>query len=209
MSEQKTRKEEHMTNQEQETIPQEEKETATTGQAATHEAGTEATDGKQKKEHQKHKKEKPSEKIVELEEALEGMKDKHLRLQAEFDNFRKRTLREKADLIKSGGESVLTAILPIVDDFERALVSMQEMADEDPSKVGFLLIYNKFRDFLKNNNVREIEAAGQLFDVDRHFAVTTIPSPTEELKGKIIDVIEKGYTLNDKVIRFAKVVIGE
>ncbi len=217
MSDKETKGEDLKPEQEKEVIapggPTEEQNERPADQAGTscneEEHQEETGDAKARKEHSKHKKDKSTEKISALEEALEAMKDKHLRLQAEFDNFRKRTLREKSDLIKAGGETVLTSVLPIIDDFERALGTMQEVPDEDPSKIGFLLIYNKFRDFLKNNSVREIEATGQVFDVDRHFAVTTIPAPADELKGKIVDVIEKGYTLNDKVIRFAKVVIGE
>lgn len=169
----------------------------------------EPDNGKSHRESHKHKKDKASEKVAELEGVIAGMMDKHLRLQAEFDNFRKRTLREKADLIKSGGETVLTAILPIVDDIERALGSLKEVADDDPSKIGFVLIYNKFQEFLKNNSIREIDATGKEFDVDLHFAVTKIPAPSEDLRGRIVDVVQKGYTLNEKVIRFAKVVIGE
>ena len=161
------------------------------------------------KEHHKAKKEKYQEKLEEQEKVIEEMKDKHLRLQAEFDNFRKRTLKEKADLIKSGGESVLTMILPVIDDFDRALAVMKDVQEDDPSKIGFLLIFNKFKDFMKINNLKEIEAMGQDFDVDIHYALTKIPAPAEELKGKVVDVVEKGYLLNDKVIRFAKVVIGE
>lgn len=161
------------------------------------------------KEHHKAKKEKYQEKFEEQEKVIEEMKDKHLRLQAEFDNFRKRTLKEKADLIKSGGESVLTMILPVIDDFDRALTVMKDVPEDDPSKIGFLLIFNKFKDFMKINNLKEIEAMGQDFDVDIHYALTKIPAPAEELKGKVVDVVEKGYLLNDKVIRFAKVVIGE
>lgn len=174
-----------------------------------HEDLTDKGEGRTHKDPAKHKKEKSSEKIAELEAAVAELKDRHLRLQAEFDNFRKRTLREKAELIKSGGETVLSNILPIVDDFDRALETMKDTPDEDPAKVGFVLIFSKFREFLKQNNIKEIEAAGMAFDVDHHFALTKIPAPTEELKGKIVDVIQKGYTLNDKVIRFAKVVIGE
>jgi len=137
------------------------------------------------------------------------LSDKHLRLQAEFDNFRKRTVREKADLIKSGGETVLTGILPVIDDFERAIESLKEVAEDDPGKQGTLLIYSKLREFLKQNNVKEIEALHHDFDVDYHEALTKIPAPEEKLKGKVVDVIQKGYTLNDKVIRYAKVVVGE
>ena len=157
----------------------------------------------------KVKKDKKDVKIEELEEQLYQMQDKHLRLQAEFDNFRRRTIKEKADLIKSGGESVLVSIIPVIDDFERALGSLNEVPDEDAGKQGTLLIYNKFKEFLKQNNIKEIEAMEQDFDVDLHEAITKIPAPNDELKGKVVDVVQKGYCLNDKVIRFAKVVIGE
>lgn len=164
---------------------------------------------KSHKDQHKSKKDKNHEKILELEATIAGMKDKHLRLQAEFDNFRKRTLKEKTDLIKSGGESVLIRILPVIDDFDRALALMKEIPDDDPAKIGFLLIYNKFRNFLTENNVKEIESAGSDFNVDHHHALSKIPAPSDEMKGKIVDVIEKGYLLNDRVIRFAKVIIGE
>lgn len=157
----------------------------------------------------KSKKDKKEAKIEELESQLKEMQDKHLRLQAEFDNFRRRTIKEKSDLIKSGGESVLVNILPVIDDFERALESMKDISDEDAGKQGTLLIYNKFKEFLKQSNIKEIEALQQDFDVDLHEAITKIPAPSEELKGKVVDVVQKGYCLNDKVIRFAKVVIGE
>ncbi len=165
----------------------------------------EEKEGKKKKS----KKDKKEEQIEELGQKLQELQDKHLRLQAEFDNFRRRTIKEKADLIKSGGESVLVNILPVIDDFERALDSMKEVNDEDAGKQGTLLIYNKLQEFLKQNNVKEIQAQNEVFDVDLHEAITKIPAPNEELKGKVVDVIQKGYCLNEKVIRFAKVVIGE
>lgn len=157
----------------------------------------------------KHKKDKNEVLLQELGEKLAEISDKHLRLQAEFDNFRKRTMKEKADLIKSGGESVLINILPVVDDFERALASLKDLPDDDAGKIGTQLIYNKFSEFLKQNNVKEIEAINLDFNVDLHEAITKIPAPDETLKGKVVDVLQKGYLLNDKVIRFAKVVIGE
>lgn len=157
----------------------------------------------------KHKKDKNEDIIQELGEKLAEITDKHLRLHAEFDNFRRRTMKEKADLIKSGGESVLVNILPVVDDFERALVSLKDVSDEDAGKKGTQLIYNKFSEFLKQNNVKEIDALNQDFNVDLHEAITKIPAPDESLKGKVVDVLQKGYLLNEKVIRFAKVVIGE
>jgi len=166
---------------------------------------------KEAKEHKKMKSKKDKSEVLlqELGEKLAEITDKHLRLQAEFDNFRKRTMKEKADLIKSGGESVLINILPVVDDFERALLSLKDVPDEDAGKKGTQLIYNKFSEFLKQNNIKEIDAVNQDFNVDLHEAITKIPAPNETLKGKVVDVVQKGYTLNDKVIRFAKVVIGE
>jgi molecular chaperone GrpE len=157
----------------------------------------------------KHKKDKNEVLVQELGEKLLELTDKHLRLQAEFDNFRKRTMKEKAELIKSGGESVLINILPVVDDFERALVSLKDVSDDDAGKKGTQLIYNKFSEFLKQNNIKEIDAIKQDFNVDLHEAITKIPAPDETLKGKVVDVLQKGYLLNEKVIRFAKVVIGE
>ncbi len=168
------------------------------------------TDKDEKSEKKKkNKKDKNEELLEELNSKLTELSDKHLRLQAEFDNFRKRTVKEKADLIKSAGESVLINILPVIDDFERAIESMKNVSEEDAGKQGTLLIYNKFSEFLKQNNVKEIEALNQDFDVDLHEAITKIPAPEEKLKGKVVDVVQKGYLLNDKVIRFAKVVIGE
>jgi molecular chaperone GrpE len=157
----------------------------------------------------KSKKDKNVEIIEELGTKLAEINDRHLRLQAEFDNFRKRTLKEKAELIKSGGESVLTSILPIIDDFDRALSTMTGVPEEDPAKIGFMLIFNKFKDFLRINQVTEINAIGQEFNVDQHDAITKIPAPSEDLKGKVVDVVQKGYLLNGKVIRYAKVVIGD
>lgn len=155
------------------------------------------------------KKKKPEVLLEELAEKMAELMDKHLRLQAEFDNFRRRTLKEKAELIKAGGESVLVNILPVIDDFERAIQLLKNVPDTDAGKQGTQLIYAKFVDFLKQNNVKEIEALNQDFDVEHHEAVSTGPAPSKELKGKVIDVIQKGYQLNDKVIRFAKVIIGE
>jgi len=154
-------------------------------------------------------KDKSAEKIEELEDALAQKNDQLLRLHAEFDNYRKRTLKEKMELTKSAGESLFLNILPVIDDFERALKAMENATEIIPVKEGVDLIYKRFSDFIKTNGIKEIESIEQYFDTDLHEAITKIPAPTEELKGKVIDVIQKGYTLNDKVIRFAKVVIGE
>jgi len=148
-------------------------------------------------------------KVAELEIANKEMTDKYLRLSAEFDNYRKRTLRERMELTKTAAESVMLNILPVTDDFERAMQSIEAGMDFEATKEGILLIYNKFKEFNKQNGITEIEAAGKPFDTDLHEALTKIPAPSEDMKGKIVDVIQKGYCLNDKVIRFAKVVVGE
>ncbi|MBQ8502614.1 MAG: nucleotide exchange factor GrpE [Bacteroides sp.] len=149
---------------------------------------------------------------AELEEArkqVEEQKDKFLRLSAEFDNYRKRTLKEKAELILNGGEKSISSILPIVDDFERALKNMETAQDVDAVRQGVELIFNKFMTVLGQNGVKVIETKELSLDTDFHEAVAVIPAPMEELKGKILDCVQTGYTLNDKVIRHAKVVVGE
>jgi len=148
-------------------------------------------------------------KVAELEIANKEMTDKYLRLSAEFDNYRKRTLRERMELTKTAAESVMLNILPVTDDFERAMQSIEAGMDFEATKEGILLIYNKFKEFNKQNGITEIEADGKPFNTDLHEALTKIPAPSEDMKGKIVDVIQKGYCLNDKVIRFAKVVVGE
>lgn len=148
----------------------------------------------------------------ELEKAnqlIEEQKDKHLRLQAEFDNYRKRTMKEKAELILNGGEKSISSILPIVDDFERALKNMETAEDVTAVRQGVELIYNKFMTVLGQNGVKVIETKELPLDTDFHEAIAVIPAPIEELKGKILDCVQTGYTLNDKVIRHAKVVVGE
>lgn len=205
MTSKKQNKEKQITTEEQNVQPQE---TAVNNESVQTEQ--EEVHGETKSHKKSHpKKDAKDEAIEELNAKLADLSDKHLRLQAEFDNFRKRTIKEKAELIKSGGESVLVNILPVVDDFERALNSLKDIPETDAGKQGTQLIYNKFSEFLKQNNVKEIEAVNQEFNVDLHEAITKIPAPAEELKGKVVAVVEKGYVLNDKVIRFAKVVIGE
>lgn len=147
--------------------------------------------------------------VAELENSLANINDKYLRLSAEFDNYRKRTLREKMELTKSAGESVMRNVLPLIDDVERALLSVEQGMDLEATKEGVKLIYNKFKDFAVQNGIKEIEAMGQVFNTDLHEAITKIPAPSEDLKGKVLDIVQKGYYLNDKVIRFAKVVVGE
>lgn len=147
--------------------------------------------------------------IVQLSASLAASNDKYLRLSAEFDNFRKRTLKEKMDLMKNASESVMVSFLPVIDDVERAMIAIENSDNLETTKEGISLIYNKFKDFTKQNGVVEMEAKGLVLNTDHHEAITKIPAPTEELKGKIVDVVQKGYLLNEKVIRYAKVVIGE
>lgn len=144
-----------------------------------------------------------------LQREIDELKDKHLRLSAEFDNYRRRTVKEKMELVKSGGEDVLKKILPIADDFDRAVSHLSEVKDVEAVKAGIMLIYNKFQNFVSTSGLQEIDAKGKDFDTDLHEALTKIPAPVPELKGKVIDVVEKGYMLGDKVARFAKVVVGE
>ncbi len=145
----------------------------------------------------------------QLKEQLIKLNDKYIRLSAEFDNYRKRTLKERMELMKNAGEDVLSNILPVVDNFERAIKTMESATDIDAVKEGVAMIYKNFKDFLNQRGVKEIEANEKDFDTDLHEAVSKIPSPDKKMKGKILDVIEKGYKLNDKVIRYAKVVVGE
>jgi len=148
-------------------------------------------------------------KEVRLERELTEMKDKYLRLSAEFDNYRKRTLKERMEMLKTASEDVLVNLLQVVDNFERALKTMESSQDVTAVKEGIELIYKNFTSFLTQRGMKEIEAIGLEFNTDLHEAITKIPAPSDELKGKVVDVIEKGYKLHDKVSRYAKVVIGE
>lgn len=152
---------------------------------------------------------KEEEALATLEERLNESENKYLRLAAEFDNYRKRTLREKAELTKLAGESILGGLLPVIDDFDRAVESINNTRETDAIKKGVEIIHVKFRDFLKQKGVKEIQAMGNEFNTDLHEAVTKIPVTSKKDKGKIVDVIEKGYLLHDKVLRYAKVVVGE
>lgn len=147
--------------------------------------------------------------IAELTQKCTDLNDKNLRLMAEFDNYRKRTSKERLELIKTAGESILANMLPLIDDFERAQKAMESSEDVVALKEGIGLIYNKFVSFLIQNGVKAIPTENEDFNTDLHEAITTFPAPSEELKGKIIDCVSKGYTLNEKVIRFSKVVVGE
>jgi molecular chaperone GrpE len=170
------------------------------------EVNPEEQESSEKKE--KETVEKPSAED-ELNKKLTEIHDKYLRLSAEFDNYRKRTLREKMELARSGGESVILSLLPVIDDFDRAMASMSDTGDCVAVKEGLVLIYNKLSDFLKQNGVSEIAALNEPFNADQHEAVTGAAVEDEKLKGKIIEVIQKGYSLYGKTIRFPKVIVGE
>lgn len=144
----------------------------------------------------------------ELEIELSAINNKYLRLYSDFENYRKRTAKEKLTLIESSNRDLLLALLPIIDDFERAIVSNEKTEDPEALKEGFLLIYNKFINILEMEGVKPMDAIGKPFDVEYHEAITNIPAPKKTMKGKVIDVTEKGFFLKDKVLRYAKVVVG-
>ena len=162
-----------------------------------------------KAEEQPAKEMSVEDKLAAAETKVAELQDKYLRQVAEFDNYRKRTMKEKAELILNGGEKSISSILPIVDDFERALKNMETATDVAAVKEGVELIYNKFMSVLGQNGVKVIETKEQPLDTDYHEAIAVIPAPNEALKGKILDCVQTGYILNDKVIRHAKVVVGE
>lgn len=153
--------------------------------------------------------EKLQKELDEANEKIASLEDKYLRQVAEFDNYRKRTLKEKAELIKNGGEKAIESILPVLDDFERAIQNMSKDESAADMLTGVELIYNKFIGILKQNGLQKIETEGKDFDTDYHEAIAMIPAPEESLKGKVLDCVQTGYILNDKVIRHAKVAVGE
>lgn len=153
--------------------------------------------------------EKLAEELADARAQIEKEKKEYLFLMAEFDNYRKRVVREKADLVKNAGEKVLEGLLPIVDDFERGLEASRTTDSADAVREGMELIYNKLVKYLETNGVKAMESTGGAFDADLHEAIATIPAPAPEQKGQVLDTVQKGYTLNDKVLRHAKVVVGE
>lgn len=143
------------------------------------------------------------------EDQINELNDKYLRLYSEFDNYRKRTSKERLELFKTAGQDILTDLLPVLDDFERAMQNMESSDDAEAIQTGINLIYNKFKNILENKGLKHFKSIENDFDPEVHEAITKIPAPIKKLKGKVVDEIEKGYMLNDKVIRFAKVVVGE
>jgi molecular chaperone GrpE len=147
--------------------------------------------------------------VEKLQKELDELKDKHLRLSAEFDNYRKRTLKEKSDMLKYSAEVVLKDLLPVVDDLERALQAIKSTDEITAVKEGLTLIVSKFNEFLNSKGIKEIEAMGSELNTDLHEAVAKTPVQDDSQKGRVVDVIQKGYMLHDKVMRFSKVVVGE
>lgn len=148
-----------------------------------------------------------NEEVIKLQQEVAEQKDKFIRLYSEFENYKRRTSKEKLELIQAANEQLIKSLLPVIDDFERAGKSVRNPQDQDAE--GFLLIHNKFKKILDQNGVKEMEVGvGSDFNADLQEAITQIPAPEEKLKGKVVDVVEKGYLLNEKVIRFAKVVVG-
>ena len=194
-----------MSKKEQEQVKEEElqqEETQTEAQNAE-------VESQNAEEEQPAKEETPEDKIAALQAELEKSQKEHLFLMAEFDNYRKRTVKEKAELIKNGGEKAMLGLLPVIDDFERAIDAIDKSSDVDSLKEGVDLIYNKFMKYLETQQVKPMESTGTDFDADIYEAVTTFPAPDESMKGKVIDTVQKGYTINEKVLRHAKVVVGQ
>ena len=194
-----------MSKKEQEQVKEEElqqEETQTEAQNAE-------VESQNAEEEQPAKEETPEDKIAALQAELEKSQKEYLFLMAEFDNYRKRTVKEKAELIKNGGEKAMLGLLPVIDDFERAIDAIDKSSDVEGLKEGVDLIYNKFMKYLESQQVKPMESTGTDFDADIYEAVTTFPAPDESIKGKVIDTVQKGYTINEKVLRHAKVVVGQ
>lgn len=194
-----------MSKKEQEQVKEEElqqEETQTEAQNAE-------VESQNPEEEQPAKEETPEDKIAALQAELEKSQKEYLFLMAEFDNYRKRTVKEKAELIKNGGEKAMLGLLPVIDDFERAIDAIDKSSDVESLKEGVDLIYNKFMKYLESQQVKPMESTGTDFDADIYEAVTTFPAPDESMKGKVIDTVQKGYTINEKVLRHAKVVVGQ
>lgn len=193
---------------EEEVLQEKEVEQAATAEGTEETAAEEATSEETAAEEVKAEP-TAEEKLAQLEEELAKEKKEYLFLMADFDNFRKRTLKEKAELIRNGGEKVLGDLLPVLDDFERALQAINSGNDVESLKEGVNLIYGKFVQYLEKNQVKEIISTDADFDTELHDAVTTFPVDDESKKGKVIDTVQKGYMINDKVLRHAKVVVGQ
>ncbi len=162
-----------------------------------------------KKSKRKSKKDEQAEQIEELQAELSEQKDKFLRLFAEFDNFKKRSMKERLELMKTAAQETISSLLPVLDDFDRAKKYADDDSSEEQFSEGVTAVYNKLHGALKAKGLETMETTGQVFDAELHNAITEIPAPSEDMKGKIIDTVETGYILNDKIIRHAKVVVGK
>lgn len=169
----------------------------------------EMKDQETSQEEKEVQEEEPKDPAQEWEAKYNELNDKYLRLYSDFDNYRKRTIKEKGDLISSASGDIMKDLLTVLDDFERAIQSNEESNDPESLKEGFQLIYNKFKSILTAKGLKPMDSKGEPFDIDHHEAVTNIPAQDDEDKGKVMDVIEKGYFLNEKVLRYAKVVVGQ
>ncbi len=191
----------------QEQQPQTEEQQAPKAEAPKEEQAPEAETEAQEEAPKPEAEAKQPDEIAQLKKQLADLNDKYIRTCAEYDNYRKRTAREKADLIKSAGSDIITALLPVIDDFDRAIAHMNDAQDVAAVKDGVSLILKKFNDYLAKRGVTVIETKELPLDTNVHEAITMVPAPTPEMKGKILDCVEKGYKLGDKVLRFAKVVV--
>ena len=162
-----------------------------------------------KKAEKKSANSKMKKELEEKEQELQELKDKYLRLYAEFDNFKKRTVKEKLDLMKTASQDIMEHLLPVLDDFDRAKKSADDENSPEVFSDGVVLVYEKLYSLLKSKGLEPMQSDGETFDPELHEAITEIPVPTEEMKGKIVDTVEKGYRLKDKIIRYAKVVVGK
>lgn len=196
-------------NPEEEILKNEEAENQQQGAETQTEETNSAENAGEEKETEISEEEKIAKELEETKQALEDYKEKYLRLSAEFDNYRKRTMKEKAELIKNGGEKAISAILPILDDLERALQNMQKADDVKAMYEGIDLIHQKFLKNLGHEGLEKMNPVGEAFDTDFHEAIALVPAPEEAQKGKVLDCVQTGYKLNDKVIRHAKVVVAQ
>lgn len=178
-------------------------------EATNEEVRQEKEEKKSKRGRRSGKTEKYKEEIEELKIQVSEHKDKYLRLFAEFDNFKKRNVKEKLELMKSAAQDTISNLLPVLDDFDRAKKYAEDDASDEVFSEGVLAVYNKLNKTLEAKGLKPMETNGEAFDAELHEAITEIPAPTEEMKGKVIDTVEKGYYLNDKIIRYAKVVVGK
>jgi len=165
--------------------------------------------GEDSNDSEKSEKDEYEAALTELQKKHDTVNDKYLRLYSEFENYRRRTAKEKLDLLKNAGSDIVGEILPVVDDFERAINSNENSSDTEALKEGFKLIHHKLLHLLQNKGLKPMDSINQPFDTEYHEAITNIPAPSEDMKGKVIDVAEKGYFFNDKVLRYAKVVVGQ